>query len=109
MEFRKVTAIFRPERLVAVEECLKKLVVPGISVTKVKGFGEYANFFSSDLLCEHIRVEVFIGVEHADEIAVAIVGAAHTGCEGDGIVAVLPVESVYHIRTKEKCQHEVCK
>ncbi len=27
--------------------------------------------------------------------------AAHTGREGDGIVVVLPVESVYHIRTKE--------
>ena len=109
MEFRKVTAIIRPERLEDVEECLKKLVAPGVSVTKVKGFGEYANFFSSDWLCQHIRVEVFIDVEKADEIAVAIMDAAHTGLAGDGIVAVLPVESVYHIRTKEKCQHEVCK
>ena len=45
----------------------------------------------------------------ADEIAVAIMEAAHTGREGDGIVAVLPVEDVYLIRTKEKCQDEVCK
>lgn len=109
MEFRKVTAIIRPERLEAVEKCLGNLVVPGISVTKVKGYGEFINFFSPDWLCQHIRVEVFIGVEKADEIAVAIMDAAHTGLEGDGIVAVLPVESVYHIRTKEKCQHEVCK
>ena len=109
MEFRKVTAIIRPERLDNVEQCLRKLVVPGISVTKVKGYGEFTNFFSPDWLCQHIRVEVFIGVEKADEIAVAIMDAAHTGLEGDGIVAVLPVESVYHIRTKEKCQHDVCK
>ena len=46
MKFRKVTAIIRPERLEAVEECLKKLVVPGLSVTKVKGFGEQANFLN---------------------------------------------------------------
>ena len=109
MELRKVTAIIRPERLEAVEECLKELVVPGVSVTKVKGYGEFINYFSPDWLSQHIRVEVFIGVEKADEIAVAIMDAAHTGLEGDGIVAVLPVESVYHIRTKEKRQHEVCK
>ena len=35
--------------------------------------------------------------------------AAHTGYEGDGIVAVLPVDDVYLIRTKEKYQDEVCK
>ncbi len=108
MEFRKVTAIFRPERLEAVEEALKKLNVPGVSVTKVKGFGEYANFYTSDWLCTHVRVEVLTGEAHADEIAVSIMDAAHTGTEGDGIVAVLPVESVYHIRTLEKCEKEPC-
>ena len=108
MKFRKVTAIIRPERLEAVEECLRKLVVPGISVTKVKGFGERANFFKSDWLCQHVRIEVFIGVRQADAVATAIMDAAHTGVEGDGIVAVLPVESIYHIRTKEKCHLDVC-
>jgi nitrogen regulatory protein P-II 1 len=109
MKFRKVTAIIRPERLEAVEECVKKLNVPGVSVSKVKGFGEYANFFETDWLCSHMRIEVFVGAKQADELAQAIMDAAHTGLEGDGIVAVLPVESVYHIRTKEKCQYEVCK
>jgi len=109
MRFRKVTAIFRPERLKAVEECIKKLNVPGVSVTKVKGFGEYANFFETDWLCSHVRIEVFTGARQADELAQAIMDAAHTGVEGDGIVAILPVESVYHIRTKEKCEYEACK
>ncbi|NOQ88460.1 MAG: P-II family nitrogen regulator [Gammaproteobacteria bacterium] len=109
MKSRKVTAIIRPERLEAVEECLKKLVVPGISVTKVKGFGEHMDFFKPDWLCQHVRIEVFVGARQADEVATAIMDVAHTGREGDGIVAVLPVESVYHIRTKEKCQYEVCK
>ena len=35
MKFRKVTAIIRLERLEAVEKCLNKLAVPGISVTEV--------------------------------------------------------------------------
>lgn len=108
MEFRKVTAIIKPERLEKVEEALRKLNVSGVSVTKVKGFGEYTNFFKSDWLCTHIRVEVFTGKARADEIAVSIMDAAHTGVEGDGLIAVLPVESVYHIRTLEKCEKEPC-
>ena len=109
MIFRKVTAIFRPDRLEAVEDRLRGLTVAGISVTKVKGFGEYTNFYQPDWMCEHVRIEVYTSKLKADEIAEAIIDAAHTGMEGDGIVAILPVESVYHIRTKEKCQYDVCK
>lgn len=109
MNFRKVTAIFRPDRLEAVEDRLRDLDVPGVSVTKVKGFGEYANFYQPDWLSTHVRIEVFISKRKADEIAEAIMEAAHTGIDGDGIVAVMPVESVYHIRTKEKCEHDVCE
>jgi len=108
MNFRKVTAIFRPDRLEAVEDSLRNLGVPGVSVTKIKGFGEYANFYQPDWLSTHVRIEVFISKDKADEIAEAIMEAAHTGIEGDGIVAVLPVESVYHIRTKKKCEFDVC-
>ena len=109
MSFRKVTAIIRPDRLEAVEDRLRDLAVPGISVTKVKGYGEYANFYTPDWMISHARVEVFIGEHQAEEVATAIMEAAHTGMEGDGIVAVLPVESVYHIRTRKKCEHDVCK
>jgi len=104
MEFRKVTAIIRPERLKAVEDALRKLNVPGVSITRVKGFGEYANFFKSDWLCTHIRVEIITGKAHADKTVTSIMDAAHTGIEGDGIITVSPVESVYHILTREKCE-----
>lgn len=109
MKFRKVTAIIRPEKLEAVEHSLNRLNVPGLSITKVKGFGNHKNFFKPDWLCTHVRIEVFIDAGNAELIAETIMDIAHTGEEGDGIIAVLPVESVYHIRTKEKCQHEVCK
>ena len=108
MEFRKVAAIIRPGALEKVEKALKTLSVPGVTVTKVKGYGEYANFYSSDWMLTHARVEVFVGQHRAEEVARAIMDAAHTGMEGDGIVVVLPVESVYHIRTLERCKHDVC-
>ena len=108
MDFRKVTAIIRPDSLEKVEKELQALSIPGVSATKVKGYGEYANFYAPDWMLTHARVEVFIGQHQTEEVVKAIMDAAHTGIEGDGIVAVLPVESVYHIRTREKCKHDVC-
>ena len=108
MSFVKIVSIIRPEMLGIVEDTLKELNVPGVSITHVKGYGEYANFFRHDRMVEHIQVEVFIGKGRATEIAEQIMEVAHTGSEGDGIVAVIPVDSVYHIRTKQKCGDEVC-
>lgn len=108
MKFRKVTAIIRPERLEAVEHRLRQLGVPGVSVSKVKGFGEYSNFFESDWMCSHLRVEVFVGEFRADETVEGIMEAAWTGLEGDGMVAVSPVESVFHVRSKKRCGDDTC-
>jgi nitrogen regulatory protein P-II 1 len=109
MEFCKVTAIIRPDRLEQVEQALQVLKVPGVSVTRVKGYGEYADFYTPDWMLTHVRVEVFIGQHRAEGVAEAMMEAAHTGLEGDGIVAVTPVESVYHIRTREKCRYDACE
>ena len=46
MNFRKIVAIIRTDSLENVEAALKAKHVPGVSVTKVKGYGEYANFFT---------------------------------------------------------------
>lgn len=101
MELSKITAIIRVSRLETVEKRLQELRVPGISVTKVKGYGEYANFFSRDWMTEHARIEIFLTRDLAYEIAHAILAAAHTGTAGDGLVVVLPVEAVYRIRSGE--------
>lgn len=95
----KVTAIVRSTVLERAEARLQAIHVPGISVTKVKGDGEYANFYTADGSCEHARIEIYCRHECADEIARAIVDSAHTGLEGDGLVAVLPIESIYRVRT----------
>jgi len=108
MSFVKVVAIIRPDVLDHVEAALKEANVPGVSITHVEGYGEYANFFRKDRMVQHIQVEVFISEKRATEIAESIMNSAHTGTDGDGIVAVIPVNSVYHIRTKQKCGDEAC-
>ncbi len=100
MEFRKVTAIIRADALEKVERKLRDMDVKGVSVTKVKGYGEYADFYSKDWMVSHARIEIFTHETKADAIARAIMETAHVGVEGDGIVAVLPVETVYRIRSR---------
>jgi len=102
MNYRKVTAIIRRDVLEKVERELQAMGVRGISVTKVKGYGEYADFYSRDWMVSHARIEIFTTESQADGIAQSIVETAHVGLEGDGIVAVLPVEKLYRIRTRSE-------
>lgn len=100
MEFRKVVAIIRQEKLEAVEKALGRLGVPGISVTKVKGYGDYANFYARDWLVTNSRVEIFTSAEKAADIVTCILDNASVGLPGDGLVAVLPVEQIYRVRDR---------
>ena len=100
MEWRKVVAIVRPTVLDKVEERLKELGVKGLTVTKVKGYGEYANFYKENWLVDGARIEIFIARSGVDAVVDAILDVAHVGTPGDGIVAVLPVERLLRIRTK---------
>jgi nitrogen regulatory protein P-II 1 len=109
MELRKITAIIRSTALQDVEQKLRSMHVPGLSTTRVKGYGEYSNFFSRDPKVLHARIEIFAEKGRAEVIARAIVEAARTGTAGDGLVAILPVERIWRIRTgHEATEEEVC-
>ena len=106
MKYRKVTAIIRRDVLEKVERKLQQIGVQGISVTWVKGYGEYADFYARDWMTSYARIEIFTTAEKVDGIAEAIMDAAHVGLSGDGVVAVLPVEKLYRIRTKSEATTE---
>ena len=98
-KYRKVTAIVRVDRLEQVEKALQDLRVSGVSVSRVKGYGEYTDFFARDWMSPYARIEIFTSEEHAERISGTILRAASTGTRGDGIVAVEAVESVLRIRS----------
>ncbi len=102
MNYRKVTAIFRLELLEDVSRKLHEFGVKGMTVSKVKGYGEYADFYTKDWLTTHARIEIFMEEHEAEEIAKVIMDVACMDMEGDGIVAILPVEKLYNIRTKSE-------
>ena len=106
MDIRIIVAIIRRDRLEAVEKKLQDIGVERISVSKVKGYGEYHNFFARNWMVEEVRVEIFTRKDEVESIATAIMDAAHTGLPGDGIVAVMPVEKFLLIRTRSEATPE---
>ncbi len=106
MELRKIIAIIRSRLLEDVEEQLKKIGVRGVTVTRVKGYGEDKSIWAQDWLGTHARIEIFAGKNKADAIAGVIMQVAHTGGPGDGIICILPVEKIYRIRTKLEVRPE---
>jgi nitrogen regulatory protein P-II 1 len=108
MEFKKIVAIVRSSVLEGVEERLRQLGVKGISVSRVKGFGEYINYFKENRMVDHVRIDIFVEQSAVDGIVGAIIDSAHRGIPGDGIVAVQPVEKLYRIRTKCEIEGHEC-
>ncbi len=100
MEFYKVHAVVREERLPEVEGQLLEIGVSIFSFCHVRGRGEYVNYFERDPHVTHARLEIFVGAEKVDQVVQTILDAAATHLPGDGIVAVLPVAHLYRIRDR---------
>lgn len=104
--FVLIIANFRSDKLYDVEKRLEQLDVERINVSRVRGFGEYHNYFAANWLDYEVRVEIFTKRDEAEGIARAIMEAAYTGLPGDGVVAILPIETLYLIRTRSQATAE---
>ena len=102
MDIRMIVAIIRRDKLEDVERRVQEIGVERINVSKVKGYGEYHNFFTQDWMVEEVRLEIFTRPDEVDAIAAAIMDSAHTGLPGDGVVAVIPIEKFYLVRTRSE-------
>ena len=102
MELRLVVAIIRTLAVEAVEKALREMGMRGLTVTRAKGFGAHANLFSRDWLVDQVKIEIYVEQGRAESIVSAILDAAHSDSSGGGIVAILPVEKVYSVRTRSE-------
>lgn len=100
MDLKAIIAIVRRSRLEQIERALREIGVGGITVSKVKGYGEYHDFFTADWMVESVRLEIFTRGDRVDAIVAAILEAGHTGSPGDGIVTVHPLERFVNIRLR---------
>jgi len=102
MGFKYVVAIIRGSVLEALEARLASLGVRGLTVSKVRGQGEYMDVLAKDRLVGHMKIEIFVGESNAEAVIDAIVEVAHSDVPGAGVVAVMPVEKFLHIRTRSE-------
>ena len=101
MAISKISAYVQVDRLQAVEQLLLEMEVPGFSFYEVKGRGHYGNLFSVEGTTSHICIELFIDEDKVKEVVDGIIDVAHTGVEGDGIISVEKIDSLYHIGSRE--------
>jgi nitrogen regulatory protein P-II 1 len=104
-----IVAIIRPDSLNSVLERLYREEVRGLTVSRVMGHGgeteeveTYRGTTVKVALHEKVRLEIGVSDHFVDVTVRAILESARTGDVGDGKVFVLPVESVYRIRTGDR-------
>ncbi|MCI0506561.1 MAG: P-II family nitrogen regulator [Gammaproteobacteria bacterium] len=105
MAINYIIAIVRESQVKSIVAKLYEHNVPGVSVSTVKGCGEHVNL-SKDDLEESMRIEVFVAEKNAHHVVNIIMQSGHTGLEGDGIVAILPVNEIHMIRDYSKIRDE---
>ncbi|MGH7476041.1 MAG: P-II family nitrogen regulator [Longimicrobiales bacterium] len=104
-----IVAIIRPEKLNDVLEALFEADVRGITVTRGDGHGgefqpveTYRGTTVKMELRDKVRLEIGVSDGFVERTVTALLEAARTGTVGDGKIFVLPVHSVYRIRTGER-------
>lgn len=103
-----ITAIIQPFMLTKVMHQLESVKgFPGMTVTDVRGFGrekvQHRHRPGEDAtdFVKKVRIDIATPDILANEIANVLVGAAHTGNEGDGKVFVCALEGAFRIKTGE--------
>jgi len=103
---KKVSAVFRPDRLDAVSHQLEEANFGGFTVTDVRGHGQSPERVGEwrgqtyELHVTHkLMVEVIVEDDEVDAVVRAILAGAQTGAVGDGLITVSELAAVYSIRT----------
>lgn len=98
MKYCKVVAIMNITDYGLVSTAIHKLDVPGVTVSMVKGFGDYINEFHTFGFSENMKIEVYTSEQHAEKIADTLSTLANEMTEGGGVVAIEPVNKLYNVR-----------
>ena len=106
---KKIEAIIREEALDAVKDTLHQIGIVGMNVFEVRGHGRQGGIelswrgtsYRMDLIPK-LQLNIVLSDHNVERTIQAILDAARTGAEGDGIIFVYPVDDVIRIRTGER-------
>lgn len=99
MSINRITAIVPPQVLGPLEDRLRELGVPGITVEPVRGYGEHPNFFSPDLMREHLRLILYCRGAMTGTIVDAIAGCMQHCQAPTGILSVETIARLVDLRS----------
>jgi nitrogen regulatory protein P-II 1 len=108
---KKIEAIIREEALDAVKDALHAIGIVGMNVVEVRGHGRQGGIelswrgtsYHMDMIPK-MQINIVLSDRNVDKTVEAIIQAARTGKEGDGIIFIYPVDDVIRIRTGERGQ-----
>lgn len=99
MPYKYVVAIVRPDVVAPLRKKLPQIGIQGITLSRVKGFGEAKTSLGGDWLGDHIRLEAFVEESKVEALIDALRETALVGAPGAGIAAVMPVDTFEHLRS----------
>jgi len=107
--YKKIEAIIREQALEEVREALAAIGIVGMNVFEVRGRGRHGDqehspiyaFRHGDMLPK-IQLNVILSERNVEATVEAIMKAARTDSEGDGIIFIYPVEDIIRVRTGER-------
>ncbi|GLU07212.1 hypothetical protein SLE2022_241770 [Rubroshorea leprosula] len=108
-KFYKVEAILRPWRIQQVSSALVKMVICGVTVSDVGGFGAQGcsterhggSEFSGDKFLAKVKMEIVVRKEQVEAVIDKII-EARTGEIGDGKIFLVPVSDVIRVCIGER-------
>ncbi len=101
MLFSKVVMIMNITDYELISDEINQLNVPGITISRVQGFGDHLNAYSPQGLCESLKIEIYTSSEQADGIAIRLFKLATSMTEGGGLVAIEPVSNLLNVKKIE--------
>jgi nitrogen regulatory protein PII len=101
MNYCKVVAILTITDFGLISTSIQKLDVPGVTVSLVKGFGDYVNEFNEFGFSDNMKIEVYTSAEQAEIVADTLSKLANEMTEGGGVVAIEPVNKLLNVRKLE--------
>lgn len=98
MNYCKVVAIMNITDYGIISEQLKQIHIPGVTVSKVQGYGDYINEYAEYGFSDNLKVEIYTNETQAQEVAEIISNLSGEMTEGGGIVAIEPVSNLYNVK-----------
>lgn len=98
---KKIECVIREEKLETAIESLRLAGVPGVTVSKVEGFG-IQRVVTEPLLKPKVKIEIYVEDEEVDTIVKTLIISGRGGQIGDGKIAISEVDDLVRIRTGER-------